>query len=183
MKSRRGSPPLADVLGVLLPRSQDLAWLQACVGDAATVGDAWQRWCAARHTLPELLAHTPRARRMLALLHRSLVEARVELAAETLAVLRAATLWESHREARLRSLVGSILQAQRRNGVDAMVTRGVALASSAYPEAHLRHCHDVDLATRADGLAAAQEALSTVGFHAISVRELRHVDPGGGDAQ
>jgi hypothetical protein len=164
------------VLGVLLPAPRDLPLLQACLGDAATARAAWHRWRAAGRSLPRVLADNPRARRLLALLHRSLVAAGVEIDPQDRAILRAATLWEEHRAARVRSIAVSILQSLRHAGIEALLTRGVAMAWSAYPEAYLRHAHDVDVAVRTESLGPAHRALAGVGFRAVSADELRHVD-------
>jgi hypothetical protein len=73
------------------------------------------------------------------------------------------------------------MDALHGHGVAAVVLGGPALAETAYPEAALRHCHDVDVLVRSDELSRAADLLGPHGFtrpasrrHGASGVALRH---------
>src|SRR5216683_7508084 len=152
-------PPLADTLSLMLPDAQDRLLLRACLSDAAGAAEAWQAWLATTPGLPTVLVERPRSRRFLPLLFHVLTTHGVAVAEPSLAILRAATLWEEHRAVQLRPILVQVLAILRGVGASALLLKGVALAESAYMQFRLRHCHDLDLLVGAESLPAAREAL------------------------
>ncbi len=165
MTRRPRLPPLADTLAVLLPDAQDSLLLRACLADAPAAAAAWEGWLALVPDMPTALAGRPRSRRLLPLLHQALNRQGIALAEPTLAILRAASLWEEQRAARIRTILALALASLRRAGIAPALLKGVALAETTYPRFQLRHCHDLDLLVDAEALPMARAALVAAGFH------------------
>ena len=164
MTQERHPSPLADVLGVLLPDPMDTLLLRACLGDAAAVAGAWQSWLSDAGGLSEALTDRPAARALTPLLHHSLREHHIAVAESSLAILRAAHLWELRRATEIRTILRQIIATLRRAGIDAITIDGVAAGAVAYPAFELRHCHDIALLVEKAALAQARDALAAVGF-------------------
>jgi Uncharacterised nucleotidyltransferase len=174
-------PPLAEALEILEPDAIDRLFLGICIGSPAAAHEAWERWTFERVDLPSLLRSRPRLRRLLPLFHWSISENGLSPDDDTLAILRAATLWEEKRSSGIRDVLGTTLNALDRAGVPVVLLKGVALAQTAYKRPGLRHCHDIDLLLDEMRLADAQAALIAFGFQlaadAISPRiVLTHQD-------
>jgi Uncharacterised nucleotidyltransferase len=159
--SRLRLPPLADTLGVLLPDVLDTRLLRACLGDGATAGEAWT---AIGSGLPKVLAERPACRGLLPLLHFTLSGHGIDVGEPSLAILRAAILWEQRRATHIRTILLQVLDALRSAGTTVILAKDVAVAACAYPRFELRHCHEIVLLVEAEALGSSRDALVRTGF-------------------
>ncbi len=164
MSGRGLAPPLADVLGVLLPDPMDTLLLRACVGGAASAASAWQGWLAAAGGLPKALTDRPASRALMPLLYHSLREHGIAVTEPSLAILRSAHLWELRRAGEIRTILYQITDTLHKAGISAIVTEGAAAGAAAYPAFELRHCHDVALLVEGTDLIRAHDLLTTIGL-------------------
>lgn len=82
------------------------------------------------------------------------------VSAELLSLRRATSV----RHIRAGALVGPILEAARKQALDVLVTKGLRLAETLYPEPGLRPFLDVDLMIRPDAWPAFRRLLESRGF-------------------
>jgi hypothetical protein len=99
----------------------------------------------------------------------------VDVDAPTLAVLRAASIWEERRSKRIREILAEILGILAREDARPVLLNGTALAVTAYPRPALRHCHDIDLWIPDGDLATVQAALTRSGLFAAKPIGTRHI--------
>ena len=158
------SPPLADVLGSLLPDSLDTLLLRACLGDAASSAAAWQGWLSDAGGLPKALTDRPASRALMPLLHHSLRRNRIAVADSDLAILRAASLWELRRVTEIRTILRQVMDALHQAGIGAIAIGGLAACAAAYPVFELRHCHDIALLVEKTALTSARDLLLAAGL-------------------
>ena len=158
------SPPLADVLGSLLPDPLDTLLLRACLGDGASTGGAWQAWVYDAGGLPKALTDRPASRALMPLLHHSLRSNRIGVADSDLAILRAASLWELRRATEIRTILHLVMDALHPAGIGAIAIGGLAAGATAYPVFELRHCHDIALLVERTALIPARDVLVAIGL-------------------
>jgi hypothetical protein len=164
MKAPRRPPPLADTLTILLPDAATTALLRACLREDG--GEAAREWAGQMGSAlgpDEIFAARPALRRLYPVLHDALTRASATVHARPLAVLRAGTIWEEMRTARIREILAAALPALEKAGVAPVVLKGVALAETVYPPA-MRHCHDIDLLVSARDMGRAIDVLCALGF-------------------
>jgi hypothetical protein len=164
MTPMRRPPPLADVLAALLPDSMDTLLLRACLGDAAFAAGAWQTWLADAGGLPKALTDRPASRALMPLLHHSLRVHSIAVAEPSLAILRAASLWETRRAAEIRAILRQIVDTLHRASIRAITIEGVAAGAVAYPAFELRHCHDIALLVEKAERIRVRHLLTATGF-------------------
>lgn len=153
--------PLAELLAPRLPADDENALLEACLHQGERARRGWTRWLAGRSADPAAICRDlAAARTLLPLLARSAAANDLALPPAALAYVRAAALREERRARRFRQIAAEALARLARAGAPVFVVRGAALAGTAYAEWSLRHCHDLDLLTEPDGLAAAASALA-----------------------
>jgi hypothetical protein len=145
-----------------LPSPAEALLLQVCLSENGEAAARWRAWTASNQTLRLALAGSGRLSRLLPLLHFSIVRNKLSVDAETVAVLRAAALWEERRASRVREIVAEVLSALGKTGAPVLF-RGAALAESVYPKPGLRHSHDVDLLVRPEHLGSVKDALHACG--------------------
>jgi hypothetical protein len=162
---RRG-PPLAEVLASLLPDSMDTLLLRACLGDAPSAADAWQTWRSDTGGLSKALGDRPASRALMPLLHHSLRGHHIDVADPSLAILRAASLWETRRAAEIRAILRQVMDRLHEAGIRPIAVQGIAAGALAYPAFELRHCHDIALLVEEPELIGASDALKAAGFAA-----------------
>lgn len=163
-----------DLLSLLRPSADDTALLAGCLksGEAARV--AWEAWCAPRQSSIDTLRMELAARRnLLPLLQLSVRRNGLSLEPVLLDYVRAATLREQLRAERFRSIAARVLSAIEHAGATAYVSRGVALAATAYEDWALRHCHDLDLLVSAEDAATAAAALRKIGLQLVDIGAAR----------
>lgn len=162
---RRG-PPLAEVLKALLPDSMDTLLLRACLGDAPSAAGAWQTWLSDAGGLSKALSDRPASRALMPLLHHSLRGHAIAVADPPLAILRAASLWETRRASEIRAILRQVMDRLHEAGIRAIAVQGIAAGAIAYPAFELRHCHDITLLVEEPELIRASDALMATGFAA-----------------
>ncbi len=152
---------IGGTFSVLLPTPDESALLAACLHTGSSAGDGWRRWRARRgSTDAGVCADLAGTRTLLPLLARSVTRNDLDLGGDVLSYVRAAALREELRAARYRQIAAGVLAALARDGVEALVVRGAALAATVYDAWELRHCHDVDLLVPARQLTRAVRALA-----------------------
>ncbi len=173
--STTGQPPLlADTLKVLLPGPRETLFLQACLAPGARAGESWRAWFGAHADIQAAISGKGAVLKpLLPLLHFALTEHGIELDPPTLAVLRAAAIWEGRRSKRVREILSDVLGILARAGVEPVLLNGTALAATAYPRPALRHCHDIDFWIPDADLVRAQEALTRSGLFAAGTSRTR----------
>ncbi len=154
----------AEMLGLSLPTDLQTLLLRVCLVDAAEVRPEWERWAAATPRAKYVLGGRAGVKRVLALLYWGAQRQGIVLEKELGTYLRAACLREQVRFETVRAVCGEALGCLAARGVVALVLKGVMAAETLYPEAWLRHCHDLDLLVPEEQLDAAAGALREAGF-------------------
>lgn len=162
--SWRSRPPLAEVLRSLLPDSMDTLLLRACLGDAPSATGAWQTWLSDTGGLSKALSDRPAWRGLMPLLHHSLRGHAIAVADSPLAILRAASLWETRRAAEILTILRQVVDRLREAGIRPIALQGIAAGAVAYPAFELRHCHDIALLVEEAELIRGSDALMATGF-------------------
>lgn len=156
MKQAGRMPPLSDTLQFLLPDGEETQILRSCIMEGRDAAAGWLSWKATRPDLERALSDEgTRLRPLLPLLHFNLTRSNVAIDDSALVVLRAASIWEERRLARIRLILAGMLEALRRESIRPVLMNGLAAAETVYPQSSLRHCHDVDLLIAPDELGRA----------------------------
>ena len=109
-------------------------------------------------------------RRQLPLLHFRLGKNNIQVGKPALAALRAATLWEQSRVARIGCCLAELTAVLHQASISPVLLKGLVLAGTAYTRMELRHCHDLDMLLPEDQIARACDALAPLGFTISSRR-------------
>lgn len=138
--------PLGNLLSLLLPSPTQTLLLQACLRHDDVGWAAWQGWLQrVGDPLVSIKHDRDGSKRMLPLLCRMLSRRANQVDAELLTVLRTAYLRESLRSETFAAICRDVLLPLQHHKVPVLLLRGAALQQGVYPEAALRHCHDLDL--------------------------------------
>lgn len=165
----------AGPLAAALPNRGQTLLLRACLLPPDAASASWEEWLRETARPKETLQDAGAGfKRLLALLGYRLRQDHIEVAPELRAYLRAARVREQLRSEAVRELCKRSLGALAAADVPAIVLRGVMAAETLYPDAALRHCHDLDLMIAPEHLAAAARALETVGYSRVAPRVWRH---------
>jgi hypothetical protein len=172
-------------LGRLTPvGTRDLMLLRACLLDGEAVAVAWSGWRGATPDPGAEIAGRPEVKVLLPLLHDGLRAAGVD-AGELATHLRTACVWERHRARAIAAVADQVSQALAGAHVAATLSGGWALATTAYADPGLRHCHDIDLVVDPRDGPRTMRALALAGFAcgdppiAVTTAPRRAVAPGG----
>ncbi len=164
--------------------SRDVMLLRACLLDGEAVAAAWSGWRAATPDPSAEIAGRPEVKVLLPLLHDGLRAAGVD--ARELAIhLRAACVWERHRAQAIAAVADQARAALAGAQVAATLTGGWAVATTAYADPGLRHCHDIDLVVQPCDGPRAMRALAQAGFACgdpaivVTTAPRRAIAPGG----
>ncbi|WP_157220257.1 nucleotidyltransferase family protein [Flavisphingomonas formosensis] len=141
-----------------LPSRAESRILRACLSD-----DPAARQAAVDSLLAELTAPDEGRRWMLPLLADRL-EAEGRLNGPAGIKLRAAALHEAGRSATFDAITAELAGAMDRAGCPMLLSRGHALALTAYARSGLRHRHDLDLLVPPESHGAARSALEGAGL-------------------
>jgi len=156
---------IQSALSLLLPEPEDTALLEACLATGERAHASWARYTApGAHRGAPLAERLAAARRLLPCLAESAARNHLAVPADGRAVLNAALFREELRAARFRRVAAEALAVLTGDAVPLLVTRGAALAASAYPRWSLRHCHDLDLLLPERALAQAVRSLAAAGW-------------------
>lgn len=157
MNSPTRTALLADTLTVLRPDPAETDVLRLALG----IGDvAAAKQFGSLAGEGGIFAKKPMLRRLYPMLGHSLGGEVEAFDRRLAAMLRAGTLWEEQRTARLHEILAIVLSTLRSASVSPILLKGVALAETAYPRPSLRHCHDIDLLIDPRDLEAATAALT-----------------------
>jgi hypothetical protein len=149
----------------LLPTPGQTLLLRAAL--AADHGaEAWATWRAGHDLQATLIDDHVGIKGLLPLLAYSLERNGAAVATEELSLLRMARYREVLRGERYQAILQQTLNALAAGGVRAILLKGAALANRTYPEAALRHCHDIDLLLHPHDLTQAAKLLLAQAFHA-----------------
>ncbi len=149
-----------EALSVVLPDRPDTLLLQAALLRGARGREAIERWASeVGDPLRALRSSRTHVEALLPLLHDGLEANGVRMEVMR-PVLRAARLHEELRASRMRTACHEILTALAQADSDAVAVGGAVLAEHAYPEAGIRHCHDLDVLVEPATLASVLEVLA-----------------------
>jgi hypothetical protein len=171
-------------VGLMPIGPRDTLLLRACLLGGEATAVAWSGWRGVTPDPSAEIAGRPELKVLLPLLHDGLRAAGVD-ALELATYLRTARVRERHRAQAIAEVAGTVAAALAGADVAATLTGGLALATTAYADPGLRHCHDIDLVVDpADG-ARALRALASAGFQCsdpvagVTTAPRRAVAPGG----
>jgi hypothetical protein len=159
----RLSQAVTHALTAVLPAPDTTELVRACLHEGASSPE-WSVWRRRSGDLRVVLSEQEGLRALMPLLYHARHQDQTELEPRDLTLLRAAALREELRYRTILPVAARALDALSQAGVEAMVTRGVALLETAYPAPGLRHCHDLDLLVRAEHLAPARATLASIGW-------------------
>lgn len=154
---------LREAVGTLLPGSAGTPLLQGCLDRREAGGSALRSWLA-RQSDPVAELTDARRKWMLPLAHRAFVHHGLDPGSALAVVLKSATLREELRARSFRVILRRVLDALSVAGVHPVVLRGAALGELVYPEAMLRHAHDVELLVAGSEWSRAGRVLAEAGF-------------------
>jgi hypothetical protein len=125
----------------------------------------WPEWQSDDPPAEALLRHpAQRLRRLIPLIDAALRCSNVPLETPFKSFLRMGTAHEKMRWEVVERLANAALASLMRQQMEFLVVRGMALASSVYPQPSLRHCHDLDLLVRPGQADRAAHCLGAAGF-------------------
>lgn len=110
---------------------------------------------AIRHTIPQLLYHNLKA-----------IGAEGAMPPGVLSRLEHMYYANALRHLRFGQTLEEVLGAFKETGIEAIVLKGMALATQVYPVAALRQCGDIDVLVRKEDLLRAEEVLLGLGYTA-----------------
>jgi len=156
---------VCNLLRSALPNDLQALALRLClVADRAAL-EAWRRWLEtkpdAKYALGSRSAHL---KGLLALLYYRLQQEGEAIEASLRSYLRTARAHEQLRTETVRRICRGALRSLHAAGIEVIVLKGMAMAETVYPEASLRHCHDLDLLVADERVPDAMEALRGAGF-------------------
>lgn len=150
--------PVAFALRRLLPDDAQTLLLRAAL-DGDKGAEAWATWRASHNLQATLTGNRAGVKGLLPLLAYNLERNGAEVAADDLSLLRMARYREQLRMERYQTILGQTLAALQTAGVNSILLKGGALTLTTYPEATLRHCHDIDLLVQPRDLPQAAARL------------------------
>jgi len=110
---------------------------------------------AIRHAIPQLLYHNLKA-----------IGAERAVPPGVLSRLEQMYYANALRHLRFTRVLEEVLGAFKKTGIEAIVLKGMALATQVYPVAALRQCGDIDVLIREEDLLRAEEVLLDLGYTA-----------------
>jgi len=153
--------PLADVMRLVLPAELQTQLLRVCLLSGPEVRQGWEKWGQTKHVLGDSRYGL---KRLLALLYHGLMRNQIPLEKELQTYLRSAYVHEQSRTEVVRRACREALVCLAERDMPAVVLKGMMAAETVYPEACLRHCHDLDLLVAPGRRDAAAHALVEAGF-------------------
>lgn len=127
----------------------------------------WERWVQATPGLKYVLgADRKGVKRILALIYHGLRRNEAGMDPETRTYLRTAYARERTRTEVVRRITRELLELFRTAGIPNLVLKGMLAAETVYPEASLRHCHDLDLWIAPADTKDAGRVLAEAGYRA-----------------
>jgi hypothetical protein len=160
-----GDSSRGELFARLLPTPEQTLLLRCLLLPREQAAEAWADWLEITGDTRVLLRPGARSVRGLnvALLD-ALRRNGLDAPPETLSVLKLAALKEEMRSQAYRRVLAGTLHALARHEVPVIVSKGAALAGTAYPHPALRHCHDIDLLVAPAELERAALAATEAGF-------------------
>jgi hypothetical protein len=129
----------------------------------------WERWVQATPGLKYVLgADRKGVKRILALIYHGLRRNEAGMDPEARTYLRTAYARVRTRTEVVRRITRELLELFRTAGIPNLVLKGMLAAETAYPEASLRHCHDLDLWIAPPDTKDAGRVLAEAGYRANS---------------
>jgi hypothetical protein len=170
---------LSEAVATLLPRPAETLFLRGCLDRGEAGKRALDAWLSQQSDPIAALTRAP-IRWLLPLVFHACVHHRVSAASSLVTVLKTAALREELRIQSYRAIRRRVLQALAAANLHPIVLKGAALSELVYPNAALRHTHDVELLIPASEWDRLDTALAPLGFSAAasspgaSRRELTH---------
>lgn len=158
------------MLSAMLPSPEQTWLLRACLLDGGDGREAWRTW--------RDLAGDPKAamaedrwsvKRLLPALYAALRRNGAVVDATLLPYLKLAYVREQIRSRTYLGICHEILTTLAQAGVPFVVLRGAALATTAYPDPAIRHCHDISLLVHESDVPQATEVLQRNGLQPVHV--------------
>jgi len=154
---------LSEAVATLLPTPAETQLLAGCVDRGPGGRRALEAWFA-RHADPIAeLAGGP-IKWLMPLVWRACGHHRLDPRGALATVLKTAALREEMRSRSYRAIRGSLLRGLAAAGIRPIVLKGAALGELVYPDASLRHAHDVELLVRDADWPRLDAALAPLGF-------------------
>lgn len=166
---------LLEALQLLLPRQDSRRLLAAMLLEGDQQAEALRNVAADPDHGLRAGTRSAGAKGLRPLLHHAVATRGWPCDPAVLTVLRTARAREQARMATVARVAQPALQALEDAGVEFALLNGIALAWTVYPEAALRHCHDIDLLMRPEALPAAIAAVERAGFVECAPDESRPV--------
>jgi len=155
---------LLEALQLLLPRPDSRRLLEAMLLEDDQQAEALRNVAADPDHGLQAGTRSAGAKGLRPLLHHAIATRGWPCDPAVLTVLRTARAREQARMETVARVAQPALQALQDAGVEFALVNGVALAGTVYPDAALRHCHDIDMLMRPEALPAAIAAVERAGF-------------------
>jgi hypothetical protein len=169
----------AGVISLLYPTERQTDFLRACLWSGAEAQAAWQRWQETVGDIRRALT-TPDSgsKALLALLHDAVRRNDLAVDASTRSLLMVARLADERRTRTYEEVCGRAFSALSSASIPFLVLKGIALGDTVYPEAALRHSHDIDVLVHPHDTDRSAAAVGNAGFIAAPSHNgpLRFID-------
>jgi hypothetical protein len=149
---------LFDATSTVLPDATQTLLLRSCVLWDERGRDALRSWLSSHDDAQGALTN-PLTRWLLPLVHEAARRHEVRMDATLRTVLKTAALREDLRSRAFARICGAVARGVSELDPETVLLKGAALAETVYPEAKLRHAHDVELLVRSADLLGVAEAL------------------------
>ena len=137
---------ITQVLQAILPGPEQTLLLRASLLKGDECRQAWDAWKKiAGDAKQAMAADRWSVKRLLPPLYVALREAKAEVDAQLVPYLKLAYVREQMRSRTYVRIAGEVLNALQSADIPVIALRGAALAATVYPDAALRHCHDIAL--------------------------------------
>jgi hypothetical protein len=161
--------PLREAVATILPDASHTLLIRGCVDRSGAGRRALDGWLAAQ--ADAVGAFREPIKWMLPLVLRACTEHRIAPPARLATVLKTAALRSELRTRSFRAIRADVLRALTSAGADAIVLKGAALSELVYPDASLRHAHDVELLIEPGSWDRAGRALARLPFTGLDALE------------
>jgi len=170
---------LSEAVATLLPGPAETLLLKGCLDRSEAGRRALDAWLSQQADPTAALTRAP-IRWLLPLVFHACVHHHVTPVSSLATVLKTAALREELRIRSYRAIRRRVLQALAAASLHPIVLKGAALSELVYPNAALRHTHDVELLIPTSEWGQVDTALAPLGFSGVasrpgaSRRELTH---------
>lgn len=136
----------------ILPDPQINLLLKASLLERSMVEESWGQFLEQVKDFPDYVKRSPRIKRILPLLYRSLKLKNIPKNKRDSLILKTSYLSECTRYDHYIVACKEVFSLLSENQISFIIPKGLAVAHLAYPDAKLRHCHDLDILIRKEDM-------------------------------